>query len=369
MKIDRIELFHLKLPLVHFFETSFGRETHIETLIVKIQADGLTGYGECAASAAPTYSYETIGTTWHINRDWLVPMLLKADVKHPSDLVKLYKFCRGHGMAKTGTEQALWDIEAQKKGAPLAVLLGGKPGEIPTGISLGIEDTVADLIARVEESLAKKYQRIKLKIKPGWDVDVIREVRKKFPKILLMGDANSAYSLKDADHLKRLDEFDLLMIEQPLEYDDFVDHRHLQAQLKTPVCLDECIKSPGDARRAIELKAGKIINLKQARVGGTTEAIRVHDLCRDAGWPVWCGGLLETGIGRAHNIAISTLPNFTLPGDVSASERYYKEDIIDPPVTVTSRGTIEVPKTPGIGYKILENRFKQYLVKHEAFRP
>lgn len=368
MNIDRVELFHLELPLVHFFETSFGRETHIETLIVKVQADGLTGYGECAASSAPTYSYETIGTTWHINRDWLLPTLLKADVQHPSDLVRLYKFCRGHGMAKTGTEQALWDIASQKRGLPLARLLGGTVDEIPTGISLGIEDTVGDLIARVEESLAKKYRRIKLKIKPGWDVDVIREVRKRFPKILLMGDANSAYSLKDTDHLKRLDEFDLLMIEQPLAYDDYVDHRHLQEKLKTPVCLDECIKSPDDARRAIELKAGKIINLKQARVGGTTEAIRVHDLCRDAGWPVWCGGLLETGVGRAHNIALSTLPNFTLPGDVSASERYYREDIIDPPVTVTDRGTIEVPKTPGLGYQVVESRFKQYLVKHEAFR-
>jgi o-succinylbenzoate synthase len=365
MKIDRLEILHLRLPLVHFFETSFGRVYDHEVLIVRAESGGIVGYGEVPASAAPRYSYETVHTAWHVIRDFLAQKLKGQEIANPGPISDLFAFVRGHNMAKAGIEMAILDLFGKAQSKPIHQILGGQQMEIPTGVSLGIEDTVADLLKRVEEGVSQGYRRIKLKIKPKWDVDVVAEVRKQFPSTPLMADANSAYSLSDIEHLKRLDEFNLMMIEQPLNYDDYVDHAKLQAQIRTPVCLDESIKSHDDARRAFELKACRIINIKQARVGGPYSAKMIHNVARAAGAPVWCGGLLETGVGRAHNIALATLPNFTLPGDISASERYYREDVIDPPVTVTPQGTIRVSQGPGIGYTVVESRLSRYCVRRE----
>jgi O-succinylbenzoate synthase len=365
MKIERIELLQLKLPLVHFFETSFGRVHDHEVLIVKAESGGITGYGEVPASAAPRYSYETVKTAWHVIKDFLAPRLKGQEIAAPGPISELFSFVRGHNMAKAGIEMAVLDLFGKAQGKPIWQILGGERTEIPTGVSLGIEDSVPDLLKRVEQALAQGYQRIKLKIKPRWDVDVIAEVRKKFPSVPLMADANSAYSLSDIEHLKKLDRYDLMMIEQPLSYDDYVDHAKLQGQIKTPVCLDESIKSYDDARRAFELGSCRIINIKQARAGGPYSAKMIHNVAKAHKAPVWCGGLLETGIGRAHNIALATLPNFTLPGDISASERYYAEDVIDPPVTVTPHGTILVFKGPGIGYNVVEQRLSRYCVRRE----
>ena len=365
MKIERLELLHLRLPLVHFFETSFGRVFDHEVLIVRAESGGVVGYGEVPASAAPRYSYETVQTAWHIIRDFLAPRLKGQEIAAPGPISELFSFVRGHNMAKAGIEMAVLDLFGKAQNKPIWQILGGERTEIPTGVSLGIEDTVADLLKRVEEALSQGYQRIKLKIKPRWDVEVVAEVRKRFPTVPLMADANSAYTLADIDHLQKLDAYDLMMIEQPLSYDDYVDHAKLQARIKTPICLDESIKSYDDARRAFELGSCRIINIKQARVGGPYNAKMIHNIARAHKAPVWCGGLLETGIGRAHNIALATLPNFTIPGDISASERYYAEDVIDPAVTVTPQGTILVPNGPGIGYNVVERRLSLYCVRKE----
>jgi O-succinylbenzoate synthase len=365
VKIEKLELVHLRLPLVHFFETSFGRVYDHEVLIVRAESEGIVGYGEVPASAAPRYSYETVTTARHVIRDFLAAKLKGMEIAGPGPISELFSFVRGHNMAKAGIEMAILDLFARAQGKSVAQVLGGTREEIETGISLGIEDSVGDLLKRVEEGVAKGYRRIKLKIKPRWDVDVVAEVRKKFPSVPLMADANSAYTLQDIEHLKRLDEHHLMMIEQPLAYDDYVDHAKLQAAIKTPVCLDESIRSYDDARRAFELGSCKIINIKQARVGGPYSAKMIHNLSKARGAPVWCGGLLETGVGRAHNVALASLPGFTLPGDISASERYYAEDVIDPPVVVTPQGTIVVPKGPGIGYNVVERRLSRYCVRRE----
>jgi o-succinylbenzoate synthase len=365
MKIERIEMLHLRLPLVHFFETSFGRVFDHEVLILRAESNGLVGYGEVPASAAPRYSYETVQTAWHVIRDFLAPRLKGLEFAGPGPVSDLFTSVRGHNMAKAGVEMAAVDLFCKAQGKPLYQVLGGERTEIPTGVSLGIEDTVDDLLRRVEEAVEKGYQRIKLKIKPKWDVEVVAAVRARFPTTPLMADANSAYTMADILHLKRLDEYKLLMIEQPLAYDDYVDHAKLQAEIETPVCLDESIRSYDDARRAFELKACKIINIKQARVGGPYSAKMIHNLAKAKGAPVWCGGLLETGVGRAHNIALATLPGFTLPGDISASERYYAEDVVEPPVVVTAKGTLQVPQGPGIGYTVAERKLAKYCVRRE----
>jgi O-succinylbenzoate synthase len=365
MKIERLELLHLKLPLVHFFETSFGRVHDQEVLIVRAESGGLTGYGEVPASAAPSYSYETVHTAWHVIRDFLAARLRGQEIAHPGPISELFSFVRGHNMAKAGIEMAVLDLFGKAQGQPIHAILGGSRSEIPTGISLGIENTVDDLLARVERSLEKGYQRIKVKIKPRWDVEVIAQIRRRFPAIALMADANSAYGLGDFDHLRRLDEHNLMMVEQPLGYDDYVDHAKLQKVMRTPICLDESIRSYDDARRAFELGACRIINIKQARVGGPYNAKMIHNIARANQAPVWCGGLLETGVGRAHNIALATLPGFTLPGDISASERYYAEDVIDPPVEVTPQGTIRVPQGPGLGYNVVESRLSKYCLRRQ----
>ena len=365
MKVDRLEILHLRLPLVRSFETSFGRLADHEVLIVRAESEGMVGYGEVPAMAAPVYTYETVHTAWHVIRDFLAPRLKGQEIAAPGPISELFSFVRGHPMAKAGIEMAVLDLFGKAQNRPIHQILGGERMEIPTGISLGIEESLDVLVKRVGEATAQGYQRIKLKIKPRWDVDVVAEIRNSFPTVPLMADANSAYTLADIEHLRKLDAYQLMMIEQPLGYDDYVDHAKLQARIRTPVCLDESIKSYDDARRAFELGSCRIINIKQARVGGPYSAKMIHNLSRAHHAPVWCGGMLETGVGRAHNIALATLPGFTLPGDISASDRYYAEDVVDPPVTVTPQGTILVPKGPGIGYNVIEKRLTRYCVRRE----
>jgi O-succinylbenzoate synthase len=320
-------------------------------LLVETDVDGVAGWGESTAGEDPYYSYETVETAWHIIRDFLWPILKGKEFGSASEVWDLCARVRGHNMAKGGLETAIWDAEAKQKNIPLAKLLGGVREEIPCGVSIGIQPTIEGLIGKVEKELGAGYQRIKIKIKPGADVEPARALRERFPRIRLMVDANSAYRPEDAPLLKQLDAFYLIMIEQPLGWDDIYSHAQLQRQLETPICLDECIHDIEHARAAIEIGACRIINIKLGRVGGHTAARRIHDLCQAKSIPVWCGGMLESGIGRAHNIAMSTLANFTLPGDVSASKRYWDEDIIESEVEVTRQGTIRVPTAPGIGYK------------------
>ncbi|MGA2982428.1 MAG: o-succinylbenzoate synthase [Terriglobia bacterium] len=367
MKIERIELRELQMPLVHFFETSFGRTTTRRIVLVRVDADGLTGWGEVTAGEQPFYSYETTETAWHILRDFLIPWTIGKDWAAPGDVAPRFRPIRGHNMAKAALENALWDIAAQQQNLPLAKLVGGTLTEIPCGVSIGIQTSIAELLDKVECEVAAGYQRIKVKVKPGWDVKVLEAIRTRFPHILLMADANSAYSLADLAHLKEFDRFYLMMIEQPLGWDDLLDHAKLQKEIATPICLDESIHSADDARKALEIGAGKIINIKLGRVGGFTAARQVHDVCRARNVPVWCGGMLEAGIGRAHNIAMSALPGFTLPGDVSASQRYWAEDIIVPEVTVGAQGTIHVPQTAGLGYIPNQPRIDKLTVRKESF--
>ena len=351
--LERITLREIRLPLVHFFETSFGRTYERRMVLVEVSSGGVSGWGEVTCGENPFYNEEWTESAWLILRDYVVPRVLKYDFESAAQVGARTAHIRGHLMARAGLEVAVWDLQARLHGVPLyREIGGGARREIPCGVSIGIQDSVPQLIEKIETELNAGYQRIKIKIKPGWDVDVIREVRHNFPKTLLMADANSAYTLADAPRLKCLDEFGLMMIEQPLAHDEIIDHAKLQAQLQTPICLDECIRSAHQAEQAIAMDAGRIINIKLGRVGGFAEAKRVHDVAQKGGIPVWCGGMLESGIGRAHNIALSTLPNFVLPGDVSASKRYWSRDIIQPPVEVSSQGTIAVRDEPGFGYTL-----------------
>lgn len=367
MKIDRIELREIRLPLVHFFETSFGRTTTRRVVLVRAQAHGITGWAEVTCGEEPLYNYETPETAWHILRDLLIPGTLGREIEGPSFVASRFRPIRGHNMAKAALENALWDIESQRQGLPLGKLIGGALDEIPCGVSIGIQNSVEELLDKIDREVSAGYQRIKLKVKPGWDVAVLQRVRERFPRIVLSVDANSAYTLDDLDHLKSFDRFYLLMIEQPLGWNDIIDHARLQRELKTALCLDESIHNADDARKAIEAGACKIINIKLGRVGGFTSAKQVHDVCRERNIPVWCGGMLESGVGRAHNIAMSTLPGFTLPGDVSASRRYWHQDVIDPEVTVSAAGTIRAPSTPGLGYKPNLDRIEKATVRKESF--
>ena len=350
MRLNKITLREIHLPLIAPFETSFGQTSLRRILLIEAEAQGVSGWGESTAGEDPYYSYETLETAWHIIRDYIWPLLKGREIASASEVWDLLARIRGHNMAKGGVETALWDAEAKQKNIPLAKLLGSTRDEISCGVSIGIQPDIETLLAKVEKELIAGYQRIKIKIKPGWDIEPTRALRERFPRIRLMVDANSAYRLEDAALLKQLDAFYLIMIEQPLGYDDIYSHAQLQRQLETPICLDECIHDIEHARAAIEIGACRIINIKLGRVGGHTPARRIHDLCQSKSIPVWCGGMLESGIGRAHNIAMSTLANFTLPGDVSASRRYWDQDIIEPEVEVTPQGTIRVPQQPGIGY-------------------
>ena len=356
------------MPLVHFFETSFGRTYERDIVLVEVVSDGLSGYGEITAGENPFYNEEWTDSAWLIARDYAGPRVLKHPFDEASQVADRTSHIRGHRMACGGVEVAVWDLEARRKGVSLAKLIGGAArSEISCGVSIGIQDSVDQLLKKIETEVNAGYQRIKMKIKPGWDVDVIREVRRAFPSIRLMADANSAYTLNDASRLKKLDEFHLMMIEQPLAHDEIIDHVALQAQLDTPICLDECIRSAHQAEQAIRMKACGIINIKLGRVGGFREAKRVHDVAQSHGIPVWCGGMLESGIGRAHNIALSTLPNFVLPGDVSASKRYWSRDVISPAVEVSSKGTIAVPlDKPGFGFEIDHGFLKTVTVREET---
>jgi len=366
IQLERITLREVRMPLVHFFETSFGRTNERRMVLVEVRSGGVSGWGEVTAGENPFYNEEWTESAWLILRDYVAPRVLKQTFESAADVGARTAHIRGHLMARGGLEVAVWDLEALMNRRPLYQHIGGGARrEIPCGVSIGIQNSVPQLLEKIETELAAGYQRIKMKIKPGWDVDVVREVRRRFPNILLMADANSAYTLADAARLKCLDEFGLMMIEQPLAHDEIIDHAKLQAQLQTPICLDECIRSAHQAEQAIAMDAGRIINIKLGRVGGFAEAKRVHDVAQKARIPVWCGGMLEAGIGRAHNVALATLPNFTLPGDVSASKRYWARDIIDPPVEVTPHGTIAVRDEPGFGYDLDRDFLDSITVRRE----
>ena len=364
MIISSVELREIRLPLVHFFETSFGRTIERRIMLVRVQSkEGAEGWGECTAGEGPFYSDEWADSAWVTLEKFLAPMLINSQLTSAAEVFSVFSPVRGHRMAKASLETACWDLEARSKGMPLWKHLGGTQTEIPCGVSIGIQDSIAILLEKIQTELAAGYQRIKIKIKPGWDANVIEEVRKQFPDIRLVGDANSAYTLADAPLFRELDRFNLMMFEQPLAHDDIFDHAELQKQIQTPICLDESIRSAEDAKHALDLGSCRIVNLKLGRVGGHSEARRVENVCRERGVSVWCGGMLESGIGRAHNIAMATLTGFTLPGDVSASERYWTADIIEPAVTVTPRGTIKVPTDPGLGFAVNLDRIESLTVR------
>jgi O-succinylbenzoate synthase len=366
MIIRSIELLEIHLPLIHVFETSFGRTTERRIILARVVDDGgAEGWGECTAGEGPFYSEEWTETAWATLRDFLAPMVVGREAENAADVYNLMKKVRGHRMAKAAIETACWDLEAKREGLPLWKHLGGVNEEISCGVSIGIQDSPDALIEKIEKELADGYQRIKIKIKPGWDLEIVRRVRERFPEILLMSDANSAYTLSDVRLFKALDEFKLMMIEQPLGHDDMFDHAELQKQIETPICLDESVRTLEDAKHAIELGSCRIINVKLGRVGGHRQAKRVEQVCREGGIRVWCGGMLESGIGRAHNIAMATLAGFTLPGDISASARYWEEDVIAPAVTVSARGTITAPNKPGIGFEVNRARIDRLTVRRE----
>jgi len=369
VRIDRLELRLLRLPLVHFFETSFGRISDKHFILIRADAAGLSAFGECVADQDPYYSAETNETAWHIITGFIAPRVVGVEFDHPRDVYPALDAIRGHNMAKAAVEMAAWDLFARQRGEPLARVLGGTRDRIASGVSIGIQDSLEDLAAQVERELAAGYRRIKIKIKPGWDLDPVAMIRDRFGSVPLMVDANAAYTLDDAAHLARLDPFDLMMIEQPLDDDDIRDHARLQKQIKTPICLDESIKSVRLAEDAIAAGACRIINIKPGRVGGLRESIRLHDLCAAHGIPVWHGGMLESGIGRAANIHLSTLSNFTLPGDVAASKRYFNPDLIDPPIEVAADGTIGVPTAPGLGVSIVESRVEAATLRRAVIDP
>ncbi|MFN2446582.1 MAG: o-succinylbenzoate synthase [Vicinamibacterales bacterium] len=356
MRIDRLDVRRCRLPLVRFFETSFGRTYERTFLLVRLEGDGHEGWGEAVAEANPYYSSETTDTAWHIITEFVAPLILGTELGHPREIFPALARIRGHHMAKAAVEMAAWDLYARLQGAPLSRVLGGTRTRIESGVSVGIQDSLDELVATVDRELSAGYHRIKIKIKPGWDVAAVEAVRHRFPTVKLMVDANAAYRVADGPHLSRLDAFELMMIEQPLDYDDVSDHVTLARTLQTPICLDESIHSVRVARDAIAAGACRIINIKPGRVGGHLESIRLHDLCAAHDVPVWHGGMLETGIGRAHNIHLASLPNFSLPGDIAASRRYYEPDLIEPAIEVAADGTIAVPDAPGIGVHIVADR-------------
>lgn len=367
MIIKEVTLRHVKMKMKAPFTTSFGTFQDKEFLLLEAKDDnGMSGWGESVAFHSPWYNEETLKTNWHMLEDFIIPSLLNKEVEQPEEVSEILSYIRKNNMAKSTIEGAAWDLFAKRKGITLAAALGGEKTEIEVGISIGIQNTIDDLLQLVDEYVNDGYKRMKIKIKPGWDVEVMREVRKHFPHIPLMADANSAYRLKDIDRLKALDEFDLMMIEQPLASDDIVDHAQLQKKISTPICLDESIHSYEDARKAIELGSCKIINIKIGRVGGLTESKRIHGLCQQHDIPVWCGGMLESGVGRAHNIALTTLANFVMPGDTASSSRYWEQDIIEPEVVVKN-GMITIPDKPGIGYEPNREIIQQFTAYEKSY--
>jgi O-succinylbenzoate synthase len=368
MKIEAITLREIQMPLVHFFETSFSRTYSRRILLATVHCEGVDGWGESVVGEDPFYSSEWIESAWPTLKHYLVPALLGKQIESARECAALFAKVRGHQMAKAALENAIWEAEALQKNLPLWKLLGGTRTEIPCGVSIGIQDSVDQLLEKIQTELAAGYRRIKVKVKPGWDVNVLEKIRSRWADITLSCDANSAYTLDQVEHLRKFDQFHLLMIEQPLWNDDIYYHARLQKEVRTAICLDESIVSARSAAFAVETGACRIINIKVGRVGGFTEALSVHDVCRTHNIPVWCGGMLETGIGRAQNIALSTLPNFSLPGDVSASKRYWKEDIIEPEVEVSPQGMIAISNQPGRGYRIKPDLIERLTVKKETLR-
>jgi O-succinylbenzoate synthase len=368
MKIESVELRHIKMKLVSPFKTSMGTDFFVEHIIIKVQSGGITGWGECVAEGNPFYSYETVKTSWHILRDFLITTILGRQLSNIDVAINNWRHVRGHRMAKAGLEAALWDLFAKAKNLSLSKLFGGVRKKIDVGVSIGIQNSEKDLLKKVEDYIQEGYKRIKIKIQPGYDVKPVKTLRKYFPEIMLQVDANSAYSLKDIKTIKKLDEFDLLLIEQPLGYEDVYQHSKLQREIRTPICLDESIHSLDDTLAALELDACRIINIKPGRVGGFTEAIKIHNYCMKNKIPVWCGGMLETGIGRAGNVALASLKNFTLPGDISASKRYFEQDIVDPEFIVDKDGTMNVPDGLGIGVKVCEKLLNKVTAAKELFK-
>jgi len=363
MKLEKIVIQHLRMPLVSHFETSFGRIFDRDCILITIHADGLVGYGECSADRDPGYAYETSGTAWHILQDFILPSIHGQDVKDPADFRRRVKQIKGHEMAKAGVEMALWDLVGKKENKSLQTLFGGGKPKVDVGVSVGLQDSPNDLIKVIEGYLKTGYGRVKLKIKPGRDVGDVSAAREAFPDLKLQVDANSAYTLETAGAIQPLDDLALLLIEQPLAEDDLWDHHILQEKFKTPLCLDETIISARHARQAIEMDACRIVNIKAGRVGGLTEAVAIHDLCYTADVPVWCGGMLETGVGRAANLALSSLPYFLLPGDISATDRYYARDITHERFTLNADSTIDVPSAPGLGVSIDNDAVKAYSLR------
>ena len=360
MKIESITLHHISMPLVAPFETSFGRETDRQCVLITLQAEGLIGYGECVATRDPGYNYETTGTAWHILKDFIAPLILNQDLTDAQDFQQRVEGIRGHHLAKAGVEMALWDLLGKRDGKSLKEMFGGSQDRVEVGVSIGIQESASALVRTVQSYLEKGYRRVKIKIKPGREVEETSAVRRAYPDLRLQVDANSAYTLENANTLKPLDDLDLLLIEQPLYEDDIWDHRRLQADFKTPICLDESVISPRHARYALEMEACKIINIKPARVAGLSQGILIHDYCRSRSVPVWCGGMLETGVGRASNLAIASLPGFVLPGDISASDRYYRRDITNERFVLNDDSTIDVPDGPGLGVTIDKEALKQF---------
>ncbi|MCL4869344.1 MAG: o-succinylbenzoate synthase [Anaerolineae bacterium] len=372
MKIKKIDLYHIAMPLVSPFQTSFGVETERECLIVALHSEGLTGWGECVASTFPGYSYETVGTAWHVLTDFMIPLTLAQDLQEPEDIETWLKSIRGHPLAKAALEQAAWDLTAQRDGLSMAQKLAqpypeGSCGRVPVGVSIGIQPTIDHTLNVIQEYVDQGYRRIKLKIKPGHDLELARQARYTFPDLPIMLDANSAYRLEDVPTFQAMDELNLLMLEQPLGYEDIYDHSRLRPQIHTPLCLDESIHSADHARYALAIGGCDIINIKPARVGGWLEARRIHDLCRAANVPVWCGGMLETGIGRAAQLALASLPGFILPGDISATERYYTQDIATPFHLNREDSTLTVPTAPGLGIEVDQERLAAATRRHKLF--
>ena len=368
MKIERIDLKLVRLPLVRPFRTSSSTKDHLDHILVRVHAEGVVGWGECASPSDPYYCPETTETCWHILEAFLGPLVLGQEWSTIEELVNYYRLVKGNNFAKAGLEMACWDLLARREGRPLAALLGGTRAEIHSGVSLGIETDLEALDAQIDQYLTEGYRRVKLKIMPGHDIEVVRHVRTRHPHLALQVDANSAYTLDDLPLLKQLDAFKLLLIEQPLAHDDIIDHVQLQAQLDTPICLDESIHSAEDARKALDLNACRVINIKVSRLGGLLESKKVHDLCLARGVPVWCGGMHEFGIGRAANIAIASLPGFTLPGDVSGSDKYYHEDIVEPPI-LAHEGTLRVPTEAGLGHRAVEERIARLTLRVLTLSP
>jgi O-succinylbenzoate synthase len=368
MRIDAVELFHVRMRLKHPFETSFGVEIDRDCVILHLLSEGMEGWGECVASNFPGYSYETVGTAWNMLVEFFIPQILGKQLITIEDYRRSIAHLKGHPLARAGLEMAIWDVMSKAQGVSLAQLFGGMQEKVAVGVSVGLEQDVQRILGEVETYLGQGYKRIKLKIKPGKDIEVIQQVRETYPRIALQVDANSAYTLENIDLFQSFDRYDLLMIEQPLEEDDLIDHSTLQSTLKTAICLDESIRNLHHAKQALQIGACKVINIKPARVGGLFEAKAIHDHCLEQNVPVWCGGMLETNIGRASNLAIASLPGFVLPGDISASERYYEQDIADPNFVLNVDSTIDVPRGPGLGVNVNLAALEKMTLRREALK-